>query len=240
MLKTYCFIVGSRNKFLEIRLARTSVAAIATDEGALIIDGKQVTVAKVMVYKSSWMETFYLTPILSALTIIPDTTTMRRATVNNIPPRAVKPQSLPSPPITAQPAPSRAYTPVKSQSLASTPITAQPTPTRAYTPVKSLPSPSPPITAQPAPSQAVTPIKPLPSPSEAIFPPLSRAAKYITPQPSRFQNKSLPFSPSRVSISSSLRGCVLKFENKHRVCLSMSSIKIYVCGKINTTNMYLS
>ena len=67
------------NEFLEITRAQTSFAAIATAEGALVVDGRRVTVAKVMVYKNSWLTTNFRSPMLQALSLISDRTTLRRA-----------------------------------------------------------------------------------------------------------------------------------------------------------------
>ena len=57
---------------MEITHARQRIAAVATENGAVLIDGKRCTVAKIMVYQMSWMKVNYWEPLAEATRKLPN------------------------------------------------------------------------------------------------------------------------------------------------------------------------
>ena len=72
---------------MEITLARQIVAAVATDVGAVLIDGKKCVAAQFMIYTKQWIKSNYEDPIREAEDRLPTNkrTHLRRATINAIP-----------------------------------------------------------------------------------------------------------------------------------------------------------
>jgi hypothetical protein len=62
----YVTDTGGANQFVEIRLAQQTVAAVATENGCVVVDGNRVRVAKVMLYRAEWMIENFIQPLKDA------------------------------------------------------------------------------------------------------------------------------------------------------------------------------
>jgi len=54
---------GSGNEFYKISEAKTTIAAAATSQGAILLEGREVRVAKIMVCTVTWYENNYIQPL---------------------------------------------------------------------------------------------------------------------------------------------------------------------------------
>ncbi len=63
-------IADHGNEFVKITLARQTIAGVGTAAGAVVINGKQVTATKVMLYKRIWIQNNYFNPLADVLSSV--------------------------------------------------------------------------------------------------------------------------------------------------------------------------
>jgi len=98
---------GSSNKFYEMKEGTRLIGAAVSGNQAVLIEGRQVRIEKIMVFSQRWLVNYYLEPILGAIEILENPP--RKALpppAQKVAPRVVSTQPR-SVPIQAKPAPVR-------------------------------------------------------------------------------------------------------------------------------------